>query len=143
MSVLDVTYLAEEDLTASQYRAVVHGANDNGMALPAGGNAGRGLGILQTDPDDGEQGAVRKEGISLAIASGNIARGDPLEIANAAGALKSGVAGTGTYYGTAEEDAENGDTFRAFLTLVEFTGSSFAFSSSSSSSSCSSSSSST
>ena len=132
----DNTYLAEEDLRSSQFRCVVHGANDNGMALPAGGNAGRALGILQTDPNDGEQGTVRKDGISLAIASGNIARGDPLEIANAAGAVKSGVAGTGSYLGTAEEDAENGDTFRMFLNIVEFTGSSFTFSSSSSSSSC-------
>ena len=58
MGVLDVTYLAEEDLSNSQWCAVVVGAADDGLVLPAGANAGDVIGILQDTPADAQQGHV-------------------------------------------------------------------------------------
>lgn len=141
-NILPVSYDAEVDLSGSQWRVVVVGSGDNQMALPAGANASDALGILQDKPTAGETGQVMKLGLSWAIAAGNIARGDPLEVGNAAGAVKSGNAGTGTYLGTAEESAEDGQRFVMFINLIELAGSGFTFSSSSSSSSSNSSSSS-
>ena len=139
---LDVTYTAEEDLTNSQYRAVVHGATDSYCALPAGEGAAGVLGILQNRPTEGRPAHVRKHGFTFAYAGGRIARGSPLEVANAAGDLRTAQAAVGSVVGTAEQDALQGQRFKVFLTLWEVYGSNITFSSSSSSSSGSSSSSS-
>jgi hypothetical protein len=101
-TILPVSYEAGEDLSSSQYRAVVVGASDGLIALPAGANASRFQGILQDRPVAGESGEVMKLGISRAIAVGTIANGDPLEIGDAAGGVKSLTSGVGSYLGTAE-----------------------------------------
>jgi len=141
-SVLDVTYLADEDLSGSQWCAVVVGTTAEGMVLPAGANAGGFLGILQDRPADGQQGLVRKLGLSWAIAGQRLNRGRALEIANASGHVRTALDGIGSYLGTSEQSADLGDRFLMFIMPLELTGSDVDFSSSSSSSSSNSSSSS-
>ena len=94
--VLDVSYEAQEDLSNYQYAVVVHGTADGTMRLPAGTNAGRCLGILLSRPISGTPGRVRKYGLSLAVAAGDISRGDPLEVADPTGAVRVAQAGVGT-----------------------------------------------
>ena len=135
--ILDVTYVAEVAMTSSQFCAVVVGTDADEMALPSGANAGKFLGILQDAPAINAQGRVRKLGLSWAMASERVGRGNALEIANSSGHLRSAQYVVGSYCGTAEEAATEGDRFLMFVLPIELTGSDVTFSSSSSSSSSS------
>jgi len=87
---LDVTYTIDDAAGVGQFICVVKGAADGGCKKPAGANAAGFLGITQAAQSKQNKGvAVRKQGISRAIASGAIAFGDRVNIAGASGKVAS------------------------------------------------------
>lgn len=122
--VLDKTYAIDTTGGVATYTAVVPGSTDGHCALPGGANQ-LCLGITQeSQPNKGENVAVRKYGISRAIAAGAISAGQYVEIANAQGQLQASnlttVPGSATLHnivGIAESSTTNaGDIFFVFLT---------------------------
>lgn len=121
MSVLDVTYKTQVDLTSSQYSTVVAGSEDYTCTLPGAAGAGRVLGTLQNNPASGSAARIRKLGISRGIAAANIAYGDELEIANTAGDLRAYTQdGDNGRVGIAEEAAVDNDIFTLFVMPIDF-----------------------
>jgi hypothetical protein len=120
--VLDKTYKIVTSGGVGKYLAVAPGSNDGECALPSGANV-YALGITQeSQTNQNENVAVRKYGISRAYASGTVTRGDYVEVANAAGALRkadlSTVPASATLHqvlGIAETSATDGDIFFVFL----------------------------
>ena len=67
--VWDETFEADSDLSAYQYHAVMTGSAAKLVKLATGGSGPVPLGILQNDPDVGEEATVRIMGITKAWAS--------------------------------------------------------------------------
>lgn len=91
------------DVVIPQYVAVVQGASDYHATLPAAANAGAFLGItLDTVEASGESIPVVMEGTAWVQASGAIAAGDQVIIANALGQIEAvGATATPVIVGTA------------------------------------------
>lgn len=119
--VFDTTYTAGEDLSSSQYAAVVVGSVAETCNLPSGAKVGKVLGILQNQPISGSAARVRKVGISKGKAGATIAAGDHLEIAAATGTLQPYTnAESNGSVGIAEEAAVDGDVFEVFVLPIDF-----------------------
>jgi hypothetical protein len=120
--VLDKTYKCITSGGVTQYRAVVPGTNDGECDLPSGANQ-LSLGITQeAQPNQNENAAVRKYGISRAYATGTITKGDYVEVGANDGSLRKAdlatVPGTATLHhvlGVAETSAVAGEIFFVFL----------------------------
>jgi len=120
MSVHEVTYLAQQDLSSSQWRVVIAGTVDYSCRLPTAAGVGRILGVLQNKPASGSAARVRKLGISKVIAAGVIAFGDELEVANTAGGVRVYTQdGDNGRLGSAEEAAVSGDIFTAVVMPID------------------------
>lgn len=127
--IYDKSYTADQSVVtaATQFAAVVVGAEDGGCAMPAGQNAPKFLGFAQTVPTIlNAPVSVRKLGISRAIGFGVIHFGDHLAINSAAGdvysietAVEAGDQVTAANFysvGTAETSTvNNGDTVEVFV----------------------------
>lgn len=121
IQVFDVTYTAGEDLTSSQYRAVVAGSTADHCNLPSAAKVGKVLGVLQNAPASGSAARVRKLGISKGKAAGTIAFGEHLEIAAATGTLQTYTNGESNgSVGIAEEAAVADDVFELFVLPIDF-----------------------
>lgn len=121
MSVLDVTYLAQESLASSQYRVVVAGTQDYSCRLPSAAGEGRILGVLQNYPVSGGAARVRKLGISKVVAAATITFGQELEIADAVGDVRGYTQdGDNGRLGVAEEAAVDNDIFTAYIAPIDF-----------------------
>ncbi len=105
---------------------MVQGANEGGCKKPAAANAKAFLGISQeSQSGQNKPVAVRKIGISRAVAAGPIAAGDYINIADATGKVQScqaavdaapGVAAQTNVIGQAETAAgADGDVILAFI----------------------------
>ncbi len=122
--VLDKTYTIDSAGGVATFTAVVPGSADGHCALPSGANQVC-LGITQENQIlQGENVAVRKYGISRAIAASAITAGQYVEIANAQGQLQASnlttVPASATAHnivGIAESSAtQAGEIFFVFLT---------------------------
>lgn len=124
--VMDKAYTIDDAAGVGQYIAVVCGAADGGCKKPGGANAAGFLGFTQEAQSKQNKGvAVRKLGISRAIAAGAIAAGDRVNIADNTGKVASVEAvvvaapGTATrqeVIGKAETTAANsGDIVYVFI----------------------------
>ena len=79
-SQLNITAVADADLSANQYRAVVATANNGGNGVALAGANTKILGILQDKPNaNGKACAVCVEGPTRAVAGAAFARGDLLK----------------------------------------------------------------
>jgi hypothetical protein len=123
---LDRTYTIEDAAGVGQFLAVVQGTNDAGCKKPTAANDKKFKGITQEAQTRQNKGvACRKQGVSYAVAAGNIAAGDWVNIADATGKLQScqasvdlapGTAAQINVIGQAESAATNsGDIFLVFL----------------------------
>jgi hypothetical protein len=120
--VLDKTYKITASGGVEKYRAVVPATNDGECKLPTAANQ-LSLGITQEgQPNQNENVAVRKYGISRAYASGTITKGDYVEVGAADGSLRKAdlatVPGSATLHhvvGVAESSASSGEIFFVFL----------------------------
>jgi hypothetical protein len=125
--VLDKAYTIDDAAGVGQYLCVVRGAADGGCKKPGGANAAGFCGITQEAQSKQNKGvAVRKLGISRAIASGAITQGDRVNIAGVSGKVQSceatvthapGTAAVTEVIGVAETTSVNdGDTIYVFIT---------------------------
>jgi hypothetical protein len=118
--VLDKTYISIAAGGVTKYRAVVPGTNDGECKLPTAANQFA-LGITQeAQPNQNENVAVRVYGISRAYASGTVNKGDPVEVASAAGDLRTATLTPGTaavhhIVGYAETSTTTGGVFMVRL----------------------------
>jgi hypothetical protein len=102
--VLDKTYQIEDAAGVGQFIAVVVGANDGGCKKPAAANAKGFLGFTQEAQTHQNKGvAVRKIGISRAIAAAAIANGDWVAIDGTTGKVKSVQTAVDAVPGTAAD----------------------------------------
>lgn len=72
-----------------QYRAVVEGAAQGGVALPAGADVAGFFGITQTAAGLARPVSCKRKGVTFAVAAGLINRGEYVNIADNVGQLKS------------------------------------------------------
>jgi hypothetical protein len=99
--VLDMSYVAGQDLSNSQFRCVSMG-NDGNMYLSSTSVQTIGSvtvptqvwGILQNDPPSGDIAVVRELGHSKCVMSGTPAPGNGLKLADTAGRLTTGTVGS-------------------------------------------------
>jgi hypothetical protein len=120
--VLDKTYKVVEAAGIAKHRAVVPATNDGECKLPTAANQ-LSYGITQ-EPQAKQNSnvAVRKYGISRAVAKGAVTKGDYVEVGDAAGTLRKAdlttVPGAATLHhvlGVAETSAADGEIFFVFL----------------------------
>lgn len=77
---LNIPCIADADLSANQYRAVVATANNGGKGIALAGSNVKILGILQDKPSaNGKPATVCVEGPTRAVAGAAFARGDALK----------------------------------------------------------------
>lgn len=120
--VLDKTYKVITAGGVTKYRAVVPGTNDGECKLPTAANQFA-LGITQeAQPNQNENVAVRKYGISRAYATSTITKGDYVEAGASDGSLRKADLATvpvsATLHhvlGIAETSANAGEIFFVFL----------------------------
>jgi len=115
------TFLAENDLSSSQYYIVKLGTNDNEVALSAAATDGH-IGVLQNDPTSGESALVRFGGTTKVEAGGSsISKGDPVT-ANASGQATNTSSEGDRIIGFALEGASaGGDIIEVLLAPGHFT----------------------
>ena len=103
--IFDKSYTADAALVtlATQFAAVIVGAEDGGVTVPSAQNCAGFMGFAQTIPTaTGGSVAVRKLGISRAIGYGTIAYGDAVAINSASGDVYSVQAAIQAAPGTAK-----------------------------------------
>ncbi|HWQ55672.1 MAG TPA: hypothetical protein VN442_18440 [Bryobacteraceae bacterium] len=71
------------------HRAVVEGAAQGGVALPAGADVAGFAGITQEAQVLGRPVSLKRRGVTAAVAAAGVARGDYVNIADALGRMKS------------------------------------------------------
>lgn len=71
---LEMSFVAENDLTSNQYYFVELGGSANEVDV-CDGATDKPLGVLQNKPDSGEAANVRVEGSTKVVASGSISKG--------------------------------------------------------------------
>ena len=108
--VLPFTRVAAADLTGSQYLAVTLDASSELVLAGAGLTA---IGVLQTNPDVGEEGTIEAIGITKMVAGATIAPGDRLELDASSRAI---VATTGVVIGICIEGGAIGEIASVLLT---------------------------
>lgn len=87
------TYKIEDASGVLQYRAVVQGAAAGAVKKPTAVGAGKIIGITQEEQaTQNKSVSVKRSGFSFAVAAGQIAVGDAVEIADTTGKLQSAQA---------------------------------------------------
>lgn len=99
--VLDITLIAGEDLSESQYHFV--SIDSDGLAVLTTDEEVA-VGVLQNDPGEGEAAAVRVYGLTKLVAGGSIAAGDIVESFGGKGLVQGTGIGNGIALTGAEED---------------------------------------
>lgn len=105
----DKTYVADVSMVSSQHCIMVQGAADGSMKLPSTAGEGKILGVLLDYPASGQAGRVRHRDFATVVYAGTIARGDQLEIANAAGGVRTLTAQGNCIVGQAQQSGVTGD----------------------------------
>jgi len=119
--VLDKTYIVEEAAGLGKYLAVIPGTSDQQVKVTGATAAGVVVGITQEAGANGKPVAVRKMGISRAVAAGIILRAAYVELAGDTGKLQSATLTAGTaavhhIVGQAETPAgADGDIFYVLM----------------------------
>jgi hypothetical protein len=117
------SYVSEVDLSSSQYCVVVQGTNRDQAKLPSAAGEGKILGVVygKTQTGTAKGVSVVRRGPTKVKLGGQVAAGDELEIAAAAGTVRkyTGAAKNGRL-GTAEEDGVSGDIISAFIDPIDF-----------------------
>lgn len=119
IGVLDLSFVAEGDLSGSQYCAVALGST-KGTCKICGVND-KPIGVLQNKPKAGEAATVRRLGTTVVKANGAFSLGDTLAVAAATGKVDTAVTDTNPWsIGTAVEAA--GATNDEIEALIEISG---------------------
>ena len=122
--ILDKAYKVTESDGVAAHRVVVQGTNAGECALPAAANAGAILGItVHAQSVENHNVAVRKAGIARVVAGGAVAVGDPVNVSDATGKVKTIDEDADTKVnciGFAETAAsDDGDVIEVFISLHE------------------------
>jgi len=114
LGVLDLTFVAGEDLSNAQYQFVRISDNQTVKLCTTG--ALDAIGVLQNNPKAGEEALVRVLGTSKVKAdNSSIAAGSRIVSSDNAKAMQKPTTGTATTLGIALESANGYDIFEAFL----------------------------
>lgn len=120
--ILDKAYTITEEIGVAAGRVVVAGTNPGECALPGAANAGAILGVTTASQSrEGASVPVRKAGIALVAAAGEIAYGAPVNVDGASGKVKAIDETAGTKInclGFAETSAAvDGDLIEVFISI--------------------------
>jgi len=114
LGVLDLTFVAGEDLSNAQYQFVYVSDNQTVKLCTTGSLDA--IGVLQNNPKAGEEALVRVLGTSKVKADEySIAAGSRIVSSENAKAVTKSGTGIGITLGIALESANNGNIFEAFL----------------------------
>jgi len=117
IGILDITFQAGADLSASQFAPVKLGANANEVVL-AGVNE-EAIGIIQNAPTSGKAAQVRLAGTSKVKASGAIAKGLAI-VAAAAGQVAAAGGGHTHQENTAGAYTQNAQTLGPTAASIQY-----------------------